>query len=204
MKIDALPGLAALDEGRWNALLDRSRLPVALPHLAVADRVEPRLRGGPSPADPGRVTDADGSLAGVLPLYEDGPERQRIIGGVDVSDYLDLIAAAGREEEVWQALLQHRAGQPGSSGTSTASARPRPPPTVLPALAPALGLRATVRAAGPLPGAGAAQDLGRVPGAGSPARTATSSGARCARLERELPGVDRALARRTRRAGTRP
>ncbi len=36
---------------------------------------------------------------------------RRLVGGVDVSDYLDLIAPAGLEEEVWQALLQHRAGE---------------------------------------------------------------------------------------------
>jgi len=33
------------------------------------------------------------------------------VGGVDVSDYLDLIAPAGLEEEAWQAVLQHRAGE---------------------------------------------------------------------------------------------
>jgi len=35
------------------------------------------------------ATDTGGDLAGLLPLYEDGPGRQRILGGVDVSDYLD-------------------------------------------------------------------------------------------------------------------
>jgi CelD/BcsL family acetyltransferase involved in cellulose biosynthesis len=45
---------------------------------------------------------------GVLPLYEtptpQGPVL-RLVGGTDVADYLDLIAVAGREEEVWKALL---------------------------------------------------------------------------------------------------
>ena len=45
---------------------------------------------------------------GLLPLYEtpspDGPVV-RLVGGTDVADYLDLIAVAGREEEVWKALL---------------------------------------------------------------------------------------------------
>jgi CelD/BcsL family acetyltransferase involved in cellulose biosynthesis len=45
---------------------------------------------------------------GVLPLYEtlspEGPVL-RLVGGTEVTDYLDLIAVAGREEEVWKALL---------------------------------------------------------------------------------------------------
>ena len=142
MKIDALPGLAALDEGRWNGLLDRSRLPSLFltwqwqtewSQAFAADRAQQILT----------ATDPDGSLVGALPLYEDGPGRHRIIGGVDVSDYLDLIAVAGREEEIWQALLQHRAGQPGEwdlHGIRAASATV----AALPALAPAHGLRVTV------------------------------------------------------------
>src|SRR4029077_13572693 len=57
------------------------------------------------------ATDTAGELAGRLPLYEDDPGRERIVGGVDVSDYLDLIAPDGREEEVWATLLQHCATQ---------------------------------------------------------------------------------------------
>jgi CelD/BcsL family acetyltransferase involved in cellulose biosynthesis len=142
VKIEALPALAGLDEARWSALLDRSRLPcvfltwqwqTAWSRAFLPDRAQRILT----------ATDADGWLAGVLPLYEDGPGRQRIIGGVDISDYLDLIAEAGREEEVWQALLQHRAGRPEEwdlHGIRAASATA----TALPALAPAQGLRATV------------------------------------------------------------
>ena len=142
MKIDVLPGLAALDEARWAALLDRSRLPTIF--LTWQWQTEWSLAfASDRPQQILTATDADGSLAGVLPLYEDGPGRQRIVGGVDISDYLDVIAAAGREEEVWQALLQHRAGQSDEwdlHGIRAASATA----TLLPALAPAHGLRATV------------------------------------------------------------
>jgi len=55
-----------------------------------------------------RVLDDAGRLLGVLPLYEATPGVFRLIGGVDVSDYLDLIAEAGREAEVWAALLASR------------------------------------------------------------------------------------------------
>jgi CelD/BcsL family acetyltransferase involved in cellulose biosynthesis len=55
------------------------------------------------------VEDADGALVGLLPLFEAGPGLMRIVGGADVSDYLDLLAVAGREEEIWSALLQSRA-----------------------------------------------------------------------------------------------
>ena len=142
MKVEVLPGLGGLDEARWSALHDRARLPSIFltwqwqtewSRAFAADRAQHVLT----------ATDADGSLAGVLPMYEDGPGRQRIIGGVDVSDYLDLVAEAGREEEVWQTLLQHRAGQAGEwdlHGIRAASATA----TALPALARSQGLLATV------------------------------------------------------------
>ena len=111
MKIEVHPDLHALDEARWNGLLDRARLPsvfltwqwqTAWVEAFATDRPKQILA----------VIDGAGGLAGLLPLYEDAPGRQRIVGGVDVSDYLDLIAPDGREEEVWAALLQHCATQP--------------------------------------------------------------------------------------------
>jgi CelD/BcsL family acetyltransferase involved in cellulose biosynthesis len=142
VKIDVLPGLEPLDEARWNGLLDRSLLPSLF--LTWQWQTEwSRAFAADLPQQILTARDADGSLAGVLPLYEDAPGRQRIIGGVDVSDYLDLVAMAGREEEIWRALLQHRAGQPDEwdlHGIRAAS----PTATVLPALAPGAGLRATV------------------------------------------------------------
>lgn len=142
MKVDVLSGFGSLDETRWNALVDRSCLPSVFltwqwqtewSRAFVADRSLQILA----------ADDSGGGLAGLLPLYEDAPGRQRIIGGVGVSDYLDVIAATEREEEVWHALLQHRATQTtewdlhGIRGAS-------PTATLLPALAPGYGLTAAV------------------------------------------------------------
>jgi CelD/BcsL family acetyltransferase involved in cellulose biosynthesis len=142
MKIEVHPDLHAFDEARWNGLLDRSRLPSVFltwqwqTEWSQAFTVE-------RPIQILAATDAAGTLAGLLPLYEDGPERQRILGGVDVSDYLDLIAPDGGEAEVWTALLQHRSSQAVAwdlHGIRSAS----PTATLLPELAPAHGLTASV------------------------------------------------------------
>src|SRR5260370_24834508 len=60
-----------------------------------------------------RVMDAEGGLVAALPLYEASPGVFETIGGADVSDYLDLVAVAGREEEAWTALLEARGAEPG-------------------------------------------------------------------------------------------
>src|SRR5215471_10619253 len=141
MKVDALTGWAGLDETRWNGLVDRSKLPSVFltwqwqTHWAKAfahDR----------PLHILSVTDADGSLAGLLPLYADQPTLLRLLGGIDVSDYLDLIAPAGREDEVWQSLLQHRAAERVEWDLHAIRAA-SPTMTLLPSLAPAHGLQVT-------------------------------------------------------------
>jgi CelD/BcsL family acetyltransferase involved in cellulose biosynthesis len=58
-----------------------------------------------------RVTDDDGGLLAVLPLYEAEPGSLELIGGADVSDYLDLLALAGHENDAWGALLSARAAE---------------------------------------------------------------------------------------------
>ncbi|HWN16063.1 MAG TPA: GNAT family N-acetyltransferase, partial [Candidatus Dormibacteraeota bacterium] len=72
MKIEVHPDLRALDETRWNGLLDRSRLPSVFltwqwqtewSQAFTADRPKQILA----------ATDTGGELAGLLPLYEDGP-----------------------------------------------------------------------------------------------------------------------------------
>jgi CelD/BcsL family acetyltransferase involved in cellulose biosynthesis len=142
MKIEVHPDLHAFDEARWNGLLDRSRLPSVF--LTWQWQTEwSQAFTAERPIQILAATDAAGTLAGLLPLYEDGPERQRILGGVDVSDYLDVIAPDGGEAEVWTALLQHRAGQTVAwdlHGIRSASATA----TLLPELAPAHGLTASV------------------------------------------------------------
>ena len=110
MKVDVLPGLTSLPEAAWNGLLDRSAAPSVF--LTWQWQTEwARAFAGDQPLQILAVSASDGSLTGLLPLYEEAPEQLRILGGVDVSDYLDVIAAEGSEEEVWQALLQHRAAQ---------------------------------------------------------------------------------------------
>jgi CelD/BcsL family acetyltransferase involved in cellulose biosynthesis len=141
MKVDAVSSWTALDEGRWNGLLDRSKLPSVFltwqwqRHWAQAFAFDRRLHLL-------SVTDEDGSQIGLLPLYEQETTRLRLLGGVDVSDYLDVIAAAGREEEVWHALLQHRMAQPVEWDLHAIRAA-SPTMSLVPALAPTYGLQAT-------------------------------------------------------------
>jgi CelD/BcsL family acetyltransferase involved in cellulose biosynthesis len=141
MKIDDTPGWAGLDVARWNGLLDRSKQPSVFltwqwqRHWAQAfasDRALHLLS----------VTDDDGALVGLLPLYEETPTRWQLLGGVDVSDYLDVIAAAGREEEVWHALLQSRMAQPVEWDLHAIRAA-SPTLALVPALAPGHGLHVT-------------------------------------------------------------
>lgn len=51
------------------------------------------------------VEEGAGEPVGVLPLMTVEEGVLQFIGGVDISDYLDVIACRGREEEVWKALL---------------------------------------------------------------------------------------------------
>jgi CelD/BcsL family acetyltransferase involved in cellulose biosynthesis len=110
VKIETLPDLDSVEPARWNALLAESRSRSVF-LTAEWQREWLRAFGAGRPVRVLAATDATETLAGLLPLYEEEPGLWRIVGGVDVSDYLDLIAAPGREEEVWEALLQHRAAE---------------------------------------------------------------------------------------------
>ncbi len=110
MKVEGLPGFEALDEGRWNTLLGRAAHPSIFLSWQWQTAWTRAFLGG-RPLHLLRVSDDAGTLAGLLPLYEESAAVRRLVGGVDVSDYLDLIAPAGLEEEAWQAVLQHRAGE---------------------------------------------------------------------------------------------
>jgi len=186
MKIDVLSGPAALDEARWNALLDRSQLPSVF--LTWQWQTEwSRAFAAGRPLRILAATGPDGALAGLLPLYEERPGRQRIIGGVDVSDYLDAIAPAGREEEVWQALLGHCAAHAAEwdlHGIRAASATA----TLVPALAPRHGLGATVEREDRCPVLALPKSwdeyLGRLSG-----KDRHELRRKMRRLERELPGA---------------
>ena len=142
MKTEILEDLDAVGPAAWRALHAASAL--RSPFLswtwqsewarafAPGDRLEIR-----------RVTDDAGRLLGVLPLHEAEPGVLRVLGGVDVSDYLDLLAERGRESEVWGALL---ASRPPARPVWDLHSVPAASPTVgqLPALAAEHGIEVTV------------------------------------------------------------
>jgi CelD/BcsL family acetyltransferase involved in cellulose biosynthesis len=133
--------LEAVGRTAWEELRAASRL--RAPYLswlwqtewlhAFAPERRPEIRS---------VHDTDGSLIGLLPLFDAAPGLQRIIGGAEVSDYLDVLAVAGREDDVWNALLEARSAE---TDVWQLHAVPAASPTVtaLPALAAACGLEAT-------------------------------------------------------------
>jgi CelD/BcsL family acetyltransferase involved in cellulose biosynthesis len=141
VKTDVHDSLEAVGADAWDALHAESRL--RSPFLSwtwqrewVAVFAEGRrleLR---------RVVDGTGRLVGLLPLVQIGPDRWLLVGGADVSDYLDLIAVRDHEEEAWAALLGARAAD---SAVWELHAVPAASPTVtaMPALAGAAGLEAT-------------------------------------------------------------
>jgi len=142
MKVEALPGFESLDEGRWNRLLAQARHPsVFLSWQWQTAWARAFLESRPLHLL--RVNDDAGALAGLLPLYDEAAGLRRFVGGVDVSDYLDLIVSAGREEEVWQALLQHRAGE-STEWDLRAIRAASPTVDILQRLCPAAGMRAQV------------------------------------------------------------
>jgi CelD/BcsL family acetyltransferase involved in cellulose biosynthesis len=91
----------------WDALLARARAPVPFLSWAFQTGWARALAAG-APLRLLAVQDGAGEWVGVLPLVEvadaAGPVL-RLGGGVDIADYLDVIAVDGREEEVWKALL---------------------------------------------------------------------------------------------------
>jgi CelD/BcsL family acetyltransferase involved in cellulose biosynthesis len=97
--------------GEWNALLHSSTTDVIFltleyqrtwwHHLGEGELLILAVRDGEE-------------LVGIAPLFATGnPQGQRVlatVGCVEVSDYLDLIVAQGREEEVYSALVNYLAG----------------------------------------------------------------------------------------------
>jgi CelD/BcsL family acetyltransferase involved in cellulose biosynthesis len=85
------------------------------------------------------VRDGDGRLVAILPLYEIAPDALELVGGADVSDYLDLIVRAGHEDDAWSALLASRGGDPKRWVLHAVPAA-SPTTRTVPALATTLGL----------------------------------------------------------------
>jgi CelD/BcsL family acetyltransferase involved in cellulose biosynthesis len=96
--------------GEWNDLLHRSAADTVFLTLEF-QRVWWRYLGE---GDLRIVTFRDdGVLVGIAPLFlnadADGQRVLTTVGGVEVADYLDLIVAWGREQEVYAALLDYLA-----------------------------------------------------------------------------------------------
>lgn len=107
MKTEILEDLDAVGPAAWQALHAASTL--RSPFLSWAWQSEwRRAFAAEARLELRRVTDDAGRLLGLLPLYEVEPGLLRLLGGVDVSDYLDLLVEAEREVEVWGALLSTR------------------------------------------------------------------------------------------------
>lgn len=108
MRVERLSawGAGGLDATVWNGLLARSATDV--PFLTWQWQTAWWEAFGDGPLELLAVRQGGGELVGLLPLHGfpvGGRDVLRLVGGVDVSDYLDLIAVRGREEEVWKALL---------------------------------------------------------------------------------------------------
>ena len=142
MKVDVHDRLEAIGPAAWDALVRaaRRRPPFLwwtwqrewVASFANTNRLEIR-----------RVEDDEGHLIAVLPLYERLPDVWTLVGGVDICDYLDLIAVAGRELEAWTALLH---ACPAAPATWELHAVPAASPTVtaLPGLEAAVTVTAAV------------------------------------------------------------
>jgi Acetyltransferase (GNAT) domain len=96
MKVEALPDFEALGRERWNGLVERSRLP-SLFLTWQWQTCWTRSFAPDRPLELLSVRDDAGAVAGVLPLYDEDGWR-RLIGGVDVSDYLERLDGKDRHE----------------------------------------------------------------------------------------------------------
>jgi CelD/BcsL family acetyltransferase involved in cellulose biosynthesis len=142
VKVEILEGLDAVGPTAWQALHASTAL--RSPFMSWTWQSEwARAFASQARMEIRRVTDDAGHVSGLLPLHEVAPGVFQLVGGADVSDYLDLLAEAGREEEVWNALLVSRAG---GAAVWDLHAVPATSPTVarVPALAAEHGVKVTV------------------------------------------------------------
>ncbi len=145
MRVERLPawGALGLGEAAWNRLVARSQANVPFLTWQFQTTWWRTLGEAEGPLHLLGVQDAAAEWVGALPLYEvpapEGPAL-RLVGGMEVADYLDVVAVAGHEEAVWKALLATLA----DGRWRAVDLRPVPAasPTVslLPALARAAGL----------------------------------------------------------------
>jgi CelD/BcsL family acetyltransferase involved in cellulose biosynthesis len=138
VKVSIRDRLEAVGAPAWDGLVAASRL--RSPFLSWTWQCEwSRTLAEDRRLEIRCVEDGAGSLVALLPLYESSSGSLEILGGADVSDYLDLIAVQGREEEAWMALLQSRAAE-RVEWALHAVPEASPTVTALPTLAAACGL----------------------------------------------------------------
>jgi CelD/BcsL family acetyltransferase involved in cellulose biosynthesis len=138
VKIDVHDTLEAVGPEAWGTLHDQSRL--RSPFLGWTwQREWVEVFGEGRRLELRRAVDGAGRLVALLPLVEVARERWLLVGGADVSDYLDLLALRDREEEAWAALLDAR-GASRAVWELHAVPAASPTVTVMPALASAVGL----------------------------------------------------------------
>jgi CelD/BcsL family acetyltransferase involved in cellulose biosynthesis len=132
------PGLG---QAGWNRLVERCRAPV--PFATWQFQTAWYRAFGSGPLHLLAAQDGEGEYVGLLPLFEspspDGP-AVRLVGGTDVADYLDLIAVAGREEEVWKGMLPALAELPWRVADLRPLPAESPTPALLTSLAASAGL----------------------------------------------------------------
>ena len=129
-----------LDEAGWDRLVRRAQDPV--PFLTWTFQTAWWRAFGRGPLHLFGVQDGAAEWVGMLPLYAagDAPEDTlRLVGGTELADYLDLVAVAGREEEVWKALLPVVADLPATRLDLRPVPARSPTATLLPVLAGASG-----------------------------------------------------------------
>lgn len=145
MRVERLPawGALGLGEAPWNRLVARSH--GNLPFLTWQFQTTWWRLLGEREGSLHLLAVQDGAAewVGALPLYATatpvGPVL-RLVGGVDVADYLDLVAVAGHEEAVWKALLAALADGPWRALDLRPVPAGSPTVALLPALARAAGL----------------------------------------------------------------
>jgi CelD/BcsL family acetyltransferase involved in cellulose biosynthesis len=130
-----------LGEAGWNRLVERCRAPV--PFATWQFQTAWYRAFAPGPLHLFAAQDGAGEWVGVLPLAEtsssEGPVL-RLVGGTEVADYLDLVAVAGREEEVWKAFLPVLAEVPWRAVDLRPVPAASPTPSLLAGLAASAGL----------------------------------------------------------------
>jgi CelD/BcsL family acetyltransferase involved in cellulose biosynthesis len=104
---DEIPRLLAL-ETEWNSLLERSKMDTIFLTWQW-QKIWWDFFGREAQLSIVTVRDGD-ELIGLAPFYalstNEGPKTLRLIGGVEVSDYLDIIVSSGKEEVVYKALWE--------------------------------------------------------------------------------------------------